>query len=69
MVNGEAQVVHNTVVMVPFVRRDLASHSKALQAQVKVWANSTLDAGAAGDVLLAVVAVVKRPAHVRAFKC
>eukprot|EP00983_Pelagomonas_calceolata_P008298 270285-Pelagomonas_calceolata.AAC.2 len=63
VVNGKAEVVHHSVVMVSPVRRDLAAHGKALQAQVKVGADRALDAWAAGDVLLAVVAVVQCPAH------
>ena len=65
VVDWEAQVVHDSVCMVALVGVDLHAHGKALKAQVKVRAHVTFDADHVGDVLLAVVAVVQRPAQRR----
>ncbi len=59
---GEGEVVHHSVGMVISVGMDLHAHAEALKTQVEVRADSALYAHCVADVLLAVVAVVQRPA-------
>ena len=62
MHDREAQVVHNAVVVVVLVRRDLDPDGEALQTEVKIGADGALDARDIANVLATVVAVVQRPA-------
>ncbi len=62
MVKREGDAVHHAVGMAALVRRNLGADAKALHAQVEVRADRALDAHGVADVLLAVIAVVQRPA-------
>ncbi len=62
VVQREGEAVHDAVGVVAAVRRHLRADAEALQAQVEVRAHRALDAHGVADVLLAVVAVVQRPA-------
>lgn len=62
MEQWEGQAVHDSVCMVVFVRVNLHANREAVQAQVKVLADSTFDTNHPCDVLLAVVAMVKTSA-------
>ncbi len=65
VVQREGEAVHDAVGVVAAVRRHLRADAEALQAQVEVRAHRALDAHGVADVLLAVVAVVQRPAPAR----
>lgn len=62
MEEGKGQVVHHPVGMDLLVGMNLNPHAEALQAQIKVWADSAFDAHCVANVLLAVVTMIQSPA-------
>ena len=63
MEQWEGQAVHDTIGMVMLMRGDVHPNREAVQAEVKVRADSALDAHHTGDVFLAIVAVVQPSAE------
>uniref|UniRef100_A0A0A9CTE8 Ada2 n=1 Tax=Arundo donax TaxID=35708 RepID=A0A0A9CTE8_ARUDO len=56
----EREVIHHPVRMIASMRGDFCADGEALHAEVEVWALGALDSYLPRDVLIAVVAVVKR---------
>lgn len=59
MHDGEAEVVHNPVVVVILMRMNLSSHRETFQTEVKIRANCTFDPGNVAYIFCAVVAVIE----------